>query len=344
VKRLLLFLAVTTSVVLLMATPACGGGTEAPVAAETPKTSKPSIATEKELSAGKTHDVAFTTDGSTFTGPTTGLAGWTRFTLTNQGPDRGHMAVIKLTGGKTVADFISFIQQNSDSPLPEWALGYGGPGPVDAGATSVIITQLDEGDYALVRYVTDDTLASRPDPGSVQPYTVTPSTDMGTAPESTAYVELFDYGIIVQREERETAGISAFTMPLDTGLNVVEVVNKGPQTHEVRFLELGEGKEVSDSPGWTTGVDSSSGGKQVFRSLPEIAEDGTGPSSPPIGKAVGGLMALRPGGTAYVSIYATPSNYFAYDTLINAETGESMVLAYMVQRFQVIARRPGGDY
>jgi len=81
-----------------------------------------------------------------------------------------------------------------------------------------------------------------------------------------------------------------------------------------------------------TAFDSSRGGARVFRSLTEIAEDGTGPSSPPIGKAVGGVMALRPGGTAYVTINTPPSNYFAYDTLINVETGESMVLAYMTQR------------
>jgi len=217
VKKSLLFLTVTTGVVLLMALPACGGGadTEAPEAAETPKSSKPSIATEKELSAGESHDAAFTTDGSTFTGPTTGPAGWTKFTLTNQGPDRGHMAVIKLTGGKTVADFTSFTQQNPGSPLPEWALGYGGPGPVEAGATSVAITQLDEGAYALVRYVTDETLTSRPDPGSVQPFTVTPSTDMGAAPDSTAHVELFDYGVIVQPAGRDTAGMVTHTSPLD---------------------------------------------------------------------------------------------------------------------------------
>ena len=327
--------------VLLVALPACGGGgdTEAPEAAKTPKTSKPSIGIPRELSAGQSHDIAFTTDGVTFTGPASGPAGWTKFALTNQGQDRGHMAIIKLVEGKTVADFTSFIQQNPDSPLPEWALGYGGPGQVEAGATSVAIIQLEEGDYALVRYVTDDTLTSRPDPGSVQPYAVTPSTDAGIAPEVTAHVELFDYGIIVQPAGRDVAGMVTHTSPLDTGFNVVEVVNQGPQIHEVRFLELEKGKDVSDSPGWVMGRESSSGGVPIVRPLPEISEDGTGPSSPPIGKAVGGVMALRPGGTAYFTTDIIQGNYFAYDTLINTETGESMILKYMTRQFQATAPR-----
>ena len=57
------------------------------------------------------------------------------------------MAVIKLTGGKTVADFTSFIQQNPDSPLPEWILGYGGPGQVEPGATAYFATDIIQGTY-----------------------------------------------------------------------------------------------------------------------------------------------------------------------------------------------------
>jgi len=50
-------------------------------------------------------------------------------------------------------------------------------------------------------------------------------------------------------------------------------------------------------------------------------------------------MALRPGATAYFTTDIIQGTYFAYDTLINAQTGESMVLKYTIHQFYAIAPR-----
>ena len=53
--------------------------------------------------------------------------------------------------------------------------------------------------------------------------------------------------------------------------------------------------------------------------FPVIDEADNGPGGPPLGTAVGGVMALQPGHVAYLSVELETGWYFVYDMLEDVE-------------------------
>ena len=282
---------------------------------------------------GPAPEVSFTTDGATFTGPASASAGWVKITLANQAQAPSHMALIRLFEGRTPADLATAIQQAPDGPLPNWATPVGGPGPVDAGASESVSLNLVAGDYALLRYTTDASFISRPDVTGIQPFSVT-GTGGGGEPTATVLVTMFDFGYVANPAKQVGVTLMA---PIDAGDQVLKITNDGPQIHSLSIVEIEPGKSTADFDGWIIGQDRSRGGAPRVRILPDERE-GSKPSGPPPGKALGGTTAIMPGQTAYLNVSLSQGNYFLFCSLLDAETGQSHVFRRMIHEFQ--ARTP----
>ena len=88
----------------------------------TGSTNNPSITTEPKA---KARVVQVTGEDFKFDAPDVIPAGLTEFRFLNKGPALHHMALLKLTGGKTVDDLVGTLSK--PGPLPSWAKELGGP-------------------------------------------------------------------------------------------------------------------------------------------------------------------------------------------------------------------------
>ena len=64
-----------------------------------------------------------------FDAPDSITAGWTTFRFVNDGPGLHHLQIIRLDGGKTMADFAAAVQDadKNHAPPPAWIIDAGGP-------------------------------------------------------------------------------------------------------------------------------------------------------------------------------------------------------------------------
>ena len=91
--------------------------------------------------------------------------------------------------------------------------------------------------------------------------TVLPATGGGTAPVADNTVHVSDYKF-------------NFSTPLTAGHHVINVVNDGPQAHEIVIVELPPGKTIGDVTKWVA--------KDLMKGTPP-------------GKPIGGMAALAKG-------------------------------------------------
>jgi hypothetical protein len=281
----------------------------------------------KAVSSGQATEVSFTVDDASMSGPDSVVSGWVRFLITNQGQNNNHLGILQLWEGKTTADLAAYIEQQPTGPLPAWATPGGGPADVAPGASGNAMLNLDAGSYALVRYVSDSSGASRPSGAGILPLTVVAGATTGEEPIPSMLVQITTGGYVISPALKVGAGL---TSPVTAGPHIVKVVNEDLVPHEFRVIEMESGKSVSDDPQWEMGrggISASGGTKKLMRLKPVIAEDGTGPTGPPPGIAVGGMMALSPGKTAYFSTDLKFGYFFVYSSLPQPDTGAPYFLA-----------------
>ena len=250
---------------------ACGGGGETKAAA----TPTPAPVQPQEL--------IFTVDETGYGGPDSVEAGWVKLVLLNQGQQEHHMAVTRLSEGKTADDLAASIrEQDVPWPLPVWAIPSGGPGIVVPGRSSNALLKLEQGNYALVHYVGDEIGTALPAIEMLRPLTVTAATGpLAPEPAPGILFEMNDFRFFVLSAAKSavTSPIGARSAqgmtPVDGGPGtIIKVTNDGPQAHEARLVEFEPGKRTADYPGWEL---KSPPGSRLMRAQPTIAEDGTGP-------------------------------------------------------------------
>src|SRR5690348_7104690 len=83
--------------------------------------------------------ITITTTEYAFGMPDTVPAGLTTFRLVNQGKELHHASLVRLSGGKTAADFQAGLESamKSHEPPPAWLTFVGGPNAVTLGDTGV---------------------------------------------------------------------------------------------------------------------------------------------------------------------------------------------------------------
>jgi hypothetical protein len=231
-----------------------------------------------------------------FDAPDTIPAGLTEFRFLNKGPALHHMAVLKLTDGKSVDDLRAALA--NPGPLPSWVKEMGGPNAPAPGVEANVTMRLEPGSYALICFVDID---GPPHfmKGMVRPLRVVPSKATTAAVKADATLELFDYSF-------------KLSSPIRAGTRTIKVRNIGQQHHEVELVQLAPGVTVPDFMKWMQKMDG-----------------------PPPGKALGGVAGMDSGITQYFSADFTPGNYALICFLPDAKDGKPHFMHGMVQQITV---------
>jgi uncharacterized cupredoxin-like copper-binding protein len=245
-----------------------------------------------------------------FIAPSRIAAGTTTFRLVNDGQEVHQISILKLTDGKTLADYTAAIRANRPTP---WAVGAGGPNAAGPGQTIDATVTLEPGSYVLLCWVpSPGALVPHMAKGMIQPLTVTApgavapahaSTTSAPEPAPDVRLELFEYGF-------------KFSKPLTAGRHTIQVTNVGTQEHEAAFVKLAPGKTMKDVDAWF-----------------ESGQKGPPPITP-----APGMAGLGRGRTGTFTTTLTPGRYGVACFIPDVKDGKPHEMHGMVQEFTVAAK------
>jgi plastocyanin len=260
----------------------------------TDSNNKPSTTTE---AAAKARVVHVTGEDFKFDAPDVIPAGLTEFRFLNKGPALHHMALLKLTGGKTVDDLVSALAK--PGPLPSWAKEEGGPNASAPGEEANATLTLEPGNYAFICFVD---IGGPPHftKGMVKPLRVAAATgSRGPQPKADVTANLFDYNF-------------KLSAPLRAGKRTIRVHNTGPQHHEVQLVQLAPGASLGDFMKWMEKMEG-----------------------PPPGKPLGGIAGIESGMSQYFTADFVPGSYALICFLPDVKDGKPHFAHGMVQQIEV---------
>lgn len=173
------------------------------------------------------NDVTFTATEYQFDAPESIPAGWTRFTLDNQGEQPHDLMLLKPEAGKTITDVLSALQ--SEGP-PDWVELYGGVSAAP-GETGEYVVNLDAGDYIGLSFGQNESGPPDAAQGMIHAFTVTGEGAELSAeelPQANATVDMIDFAF-------------AISGTLSSGEQTIRVLNSGKALHEMQVFRLNEG-------------------------------------------------------------------------------------------------------
>lgn len=243
-------------------------------------------------------------------------AGLTLITLENNGTELHHAQLMQLTEGETLETLQAAMGQ---SPEAIFGLGsfVGGPTAVDPGGQTQVILNLDAGQYVALCFVASPDGVPHLAKGMVQAF------------------EVAESGTPTAMEEPQAAGTAvlldfAFQLPAEiaAGPQIWEVVNEGPQPHEIVLLKLAPGVTPEQLGG-------------MFMEPPASPEAGDGTASPvaaagpPPFEVAGGMQALAVGERGWAVLDLEPGDYVAICAVPDPESGQPHLALGMVASFTV---------
>jgi hypothetical protein len=247
--------------------------------------------------AAKARVVRVTGEDFKFDAPDVIPAGLTEFRFLNKGPALHHMALLKLTGGKSVDDLVGALAK--PGLLPSWAREMGGPNAPAPGEEGNATLTLEPGNYAFICFVD---IGGPPHfvKGMVKPLRVVPATaPSGPKPKADVTVSLLDYNF-------------KLSSPIAPGKRTIRVHNTGPQHHEVQLVQLAPGVSLGEFMKWLEKMEG-----------------------PPPGKALGGIAGIESGMSEYFSADFAPGNYALICFLPDAKDGKPHFVHGMAQQIEV---------
>ncbi len=220
-------------------------------------------------------EVAISGNEYAFTAPDTIAPGMTRMTLSNTGAQMHQVVLAQLADGKTLEDLMAFMQANPTSD-PDFVTWVGGVGAIAPGQSASSVQDLAAGTYVLLCFVGD---IGDPTPhiakGMSKTLVVAGTANTAAAPTADLTIHLKDF---------------AFDGPEPTaGTHMLEIVNDGPQVHELFLVKLDEGVSASD-----------------FLMAAQEHPDQVPPGTP-----LGGNGALSMGGRNWMSVTFEPGAHYA---------------------------------
>jgi len=258
--------------------------------------SEPVVSMHFATDPAKARVVTVTGEDFKFDAPDVIPAGLTEFRFVNKGPSLHHMAILKLTGGKTIDDLRAALA--NPGPPPAWVKEMGGPNAPDPGLEANATMTLEPGNYALICFVD---IGGPPHfaKGMVRPLRVVPAKTNTPKPKPDVTASLIDYGF-------------KLSAPIRAGTRTIRVVNVASQHHEVELVQL--------NPGVTLG--------QFMKWMDKM-------EGPPPGKALGGVAGMEPGMSQYFTANFTPGNYALICFLPDAKDGKPHFVHGMAQQITV---------
>ena len=238
-----------------------------------------------------------------FEAPDTIAAGAVTFRLLNKGAQIHHAQLVKLLPGHTLEELLALMKE--PGPMPAWAIEVGGPNAPAAGAEANATVMLSAGNYALICFVDVPDHAPHFTKGMSRALTVVPRTTPGftagpsTPPKADLSLTLFDYNFTASK-------------PLVAGKQVIRVVNKSSQSHEVQLFKLEPNRSVQHMLQWLEN--------------PEGMAPGVG---------IGGVAALAKNLSAYFEVDLQPGVYGFVCFLPDAKDGNPHFLHGMTKQITV---------
>ncbi len=234
-------------------------------------------------------------------------SGYTRLTLDNQGQEDHHAILFRINDDATPEQFEESLMSGDLGALFGVSSAYGGPN-VGPGRTASVIAWLDPGQYMAVCIIPDANGVPHAAHGMVAPLEVTEGDAALEAPVADATVSLIDM---------------AFNdLPAEVGAGALtwEVINAGPQLHELAILRLAEGLDVDGLMAILTGEGEATPGAAA---------------GPPF-EAVAGTAPMSQGATNYLEAELEPGAHVAICFIPDAETGMPHFLMGMIEGFTVV--------
>ena len=230
-------------------------------------------------------------------------AGLTTLHLMNEGKEIHQAQVLKLTEGKTYADFTAAMKaMKPGAPPPSWVVPAGGPNAAPPGGTAAATSTLEPGNYALICFIPSSDGVAHAMKGMMTGLVVTAATGAAAPePTPTTTLTLADYKF-------------NFSTPLKKGENIIRVENSADQPHEVVLFKLAPGKTMKDFEAW----------------LPVSDKD---PNVP--GAAAGGVVGLVKGEHAFFTANLDAGDYVIICFLPDSKDGKPHFVHGMVQPVKI---------
>jgi hypothetical protein len=282
--------AFAVTVVGAVALAACGGGKSTSAAGYPPRAPTPP----------RGHTLAVEAMDDMFMGPAQVRAGLTTIELHNVGPAPHQVQLLRLKPGVATDQALAATKLPNPGALLSLVTASGGANAVAAGASQNVTVDLSAGTYLEVCFVPDADGVPHLAKGMVSVLTVIGDDRPASPPGVVGTATLHNFRFDLPQPFR--------------GSGTLEVVNDGPQPHELAILALAPGKTIDDVTAFLAG--------------PHPA------GSAPFTDA-GGVGALRPGQTAFVDLHLPPGRYAAVCQVPDPATGKPHLLLGMAASFTV---------
>jgi hypothetical protein len=215
----------------------------------------------------------YTAKDYAFTGPDEIAAGWITTKILNAGEDLHQMQFLKLPEGRNVQDFAAEITANY-TRLPHWVQRRGGPNSVVPGESTAATVHLDPGNYVVICGIPDRRGVPHVALGMLKALRVTEPAKKADPPPADVTITEQDFSFHVSK-------------PIQAGKRTIRVVNNGSQAHEVVVVHLARGATLN-----------------AF-----LNDFEPGVVTSPLGKPVGGIVGLEPGGEGYFTMNFVRGRY-----------------------------------
>jgi hypothetical protein len=241
-------------------------------------------------------------------------AGRTEIQLVSQGQELHHAQIVRLDGGRTMADLFAAIK--AGGPPPAWAHEVGGPNAPVPGGTSVAVVNLTPGSYVLLCMIPSPDGTPHVMKGMSKAFTVVPAAQMPVVTPVARRTGGASAAPMITRDADVTMTLDDYgfrmSKPLTRGRRVVRVRNAAAQPHEVFIAQLAPGKTTADALAWI--------------------EKMQGP--PPL-KPMGGTVNLAKGTHNDILLDLEPGEYGLFCFVPDAKDGKPHFVHGMVQQISV---------
>ena len=277
--------------------------------------------------AGDYPTVAFTAKDFEFVDiPASIPGGFTRLSMTSEGPSDHHAMFMRLNDGVTLDDFTTALQSGDFGQLLGAATSLGGPGSIGPGLSSDVVVDLTPGQYVVVCLIPDEeTGMPHAAMGMLNPLEVTEATGTAAAPETDGSVDLADF---------EFMGLPS---EIAAGSHVWEVTDTGEQLHELVIFRQAPGvpyaviESIFLAPPEASPAAGIEATPEAMAS-PEASPEAAGP--PPF-TAVVGVAPMAPGVTNYAEFELEAGDHFAICFIPDFESGAPHFALGMIMPFTV---------